>query len=125
MKDNQTMETQDLASLRIIMDLLKERDAVFPWEAAFTLKIKTTEATQLLSELVEQAELLSMKAIAITDHDTTAGLKEACKTAKNACKGQGSCKVAANVCKGHNACAGIGHEKLSAAECDAKGGHAV
>lgn len=49
----------------------------------------------------------------------------ACKTAKNACKGQGSCKVAANACKGHNACAGVGHVKLSAAECDAKGGHAV
>ncbi|MFM9835023.1 MAG: hypothetical protein ACKVOA_02860 [Methylophilaceae bacterium] len=49
----------------------------------------------------------------------------ACKTAKNACKGQGSCKVAANSCKGQNSCAGQGHVNLSAAECDAKGGHAV
>ncbi|MBX9676002.1 MAG: hypothetical protein CTY37_01745 [Methylotenera sp.] len=51
--------------------------------------------------------------------------QNACKTAKNACKGQGSCASAANACKGQNACAGHGHLSLSAAECDAKGGHAV
>ncbi len=39
-----------------LMELLNKRDAVFPWEAAFVLKIKTTEALQLLSELVEQGK---------------------------------------------------------------------
>jgi hypothetical protein len=48
-----------------------------------------------------------------------------CKTAKNSCKGQGSCAHPANACKGQNACAGNGHVDLSAADCDAKGGHAV
>lgn len=49
----------------------------------------------------------------------------ACKTAKNACKGQGSCAIAANACAGQNSCAGTGHLALTAAECDAKGGHTV
>ncbi len=53
MPDKQTVETQDLASLR---ELLTKRDAVFPWEAAFSLKIKTTEALELLSEMVNQGE---------------------------------------------------------------------
>ena len=53
MKGIHTLETQNLASLR---DLLKKRDAVFPWETAYTLKIKTTEALQLLSELVNLGE---------------------------------------------------------------------
>ena len=35
------------------------------------------------TELIEQAESLSMKAIAITDHDTTSGLKEGAAAAKN------------------------------------------
>jgi len=53
MKETHTVEMQDLASL---LYLLENRDAVFPWEAAFTLKIKTTEALKLLSELVEQGK---------------------------------------------------------------------
>ena len=54
MQEQQTVETQDLASLRSMIDLLTKRDAVFPWEAAFSLKIKTSEAIELLSELVNQ-----------------------------------------------------------------------
>ncbi|MCK5153096.1 MAG: hypothetical protein KAQ93_01955 [Spirochaetales bacterium] len=53
MQGKHTVETHGRASLR---DLLKKRDAVFPWEAAFALKIKTTEALQLLSELVNLGE---------------------------------------------------------------------
>ena len=49
MKETHILETQDIASLQ---DLLEKRDAVFPWEAAFSLKIKTSEALGLLSELV-------------------------------------------------------------------------
>ena len=48
-----------------------------------------------------------------------------CKTATNACKGQGSCASAANACKGQNACAGHGFIAVSAADCDAKGGHPI
>jgi hypothetical protein len=48
-----------------------------------------------------------------------------CKTAKNACKGQGSCANPANACKGQNACAGHGFTSMSAADCNAKGGHPV
>ncbi|MCK5198381.1 MAG: hypothetical protein KAR21_08525 [Spirochaetales bacterium] len=44
MQEQSTVGTQDLASLRSIMDLLKKRDPLFPWEAAFALKIKTSEA---------------------------------------------------------------------------------
>ena len=53
MKGTHTIETQYFASLQ---NLLKKRDAVFPWEAAFSLKIKTTEALRLLSELVNLGE---------------------------------------------------------------------
>ena len=56
MQEQSAVETQDLASLRHVLNLLKERDAVFPWEAAFALKIKTTEAVELLSELVEDGK---------------------------------------------------------------------
>lgn len=53
MQKKNTVETLHATSL---LELLKNRDAVFPWEAAFALKIKTTEALQLLSELVEQGK---------------------------------------------------------------------
>ena len=56
MKEDSDVETPYRASLQSIMDLLEKRDSLFPWEAAFTLKIKTTEALQLLSELVEQGK---------------------------------------------------------------------
>lgn len=42
-----------------------------------------SDGTLSPSELVEQAESLSMKAIAITDHDTTAGLVEGAAAAKD------------------------------------------
>ncbi len=42
-----------------------------------------SDGTLSPSELVEHAELLSMKAIAITDHDTTSGLKEGAAAAKD------------------------------------------
>lgn len=42
-----------------------------------------SDGTLSPAELVEQAELLSMKAIAITDHDTTSGLKEGVSAAKD------------------------------------------
>ncbi len=35
------------------------------------------------TELIEQAEILLMKAIAITDHDTTSGLNEGTAAAKD------------------------------------------
>lgn len=54
MQNKQTVERPDRASLRSMMDLLEKRDAVFPWEAAFTLKIKTSEAKELLENLVNE-----------------------------------------------------------------------
>ena len=39
-----------------LMELLNKRDAVFPWEAAFSLKITTTEALHFLTRLVEQGK---------------------------------------------------------------------
>lgn len=42
-----------------------------------------SDGTLSPSELVEQAELLSMKAIAITDHDTTSGLTEGAAAAED------------------------------------------
>jgi hypothetical protein len=42
-----------------------------------------SDGTLSPTELVEQAESLSMKAIAITDHDTTSGLKEGAAAAKD------------------------------------------
>jgi len=56
MKDTQTVETLHARSLRLITDLLEKRGAAFPWEVAFALKIKTTEAIELLSELVNQGK---------------------------------------------------------------------
>ena len=53
MQEQSNPETLHATSLR---DLLEKRDAVFPWEAAFALKIKTTEAIELLSELVDQGK---------------------------------------------------------------------
>ncbi|MCB1315963.1 MAG: hypothetical protein KDK27_08420 [Leptospiraceae bacterium] len=40
----------------------------------------------------------------------------------NACKGQGACGGAGHECAGMNACKGQGFLKLSAAECEEKGG---
>ncbi len=48
------MEMLPKASLRSMLDLLKKRNTIFPWEAAFTLRIKTTEAMELLSLLEKQ-----------------------------------------------------------------------
>ena len=56
MQDKQTVETPYRASLRLMMELLEKRDAVFPWETAFALKIKTTEAMEMLTELVNQGK---------------------------------------------------------------------
>ena len=53
MQEQSPVKTQSIASLQ---DLLEKREAVFPWEAAFALKIKTTEAIELLSELVDQGK---------------------------------------------------------------------
>jgi len=52
-----TVETLHATSLRLITDLLEKRDSVFPWEAAFALKIKTTEAMEMLTELVIQGKV--------------------------------------------------------------------
>ncbi len=40
----------------------------------------------------------------------------------NECKGQGACATANNACAGKNACKGQGFLKLTAEECNAKGG---
>ena len=57
MPDEQTPETyHNCESLGLIEDLLKKRDDVSPWEAAFALKIKTPEAIKLLSELANQGK---------------------------------------------------------------------
>jgi 3',5'-nucleoside bisphosphate phosphatase len=42
-----------------------------------------SDGTSSPKQLIEMAETLSMKAIAITDHDTTSGLKEGAAAAKN------------------------------------------
>ena len=53
MQEQSNPETLHATSLR---DLLEKRNAVFPWEAAFALKIKTTEAIELLSKLVDHGK---------------------------------------------------------------------
>ncbi|MCF6335938.1 MAG: hypothetical protein L3J12_09370 [Spirochaetales bacterium] len=54
MVDIKTLEVNSAESLGSLLDLLKKRGAIFPWEAAFALKIKTTEALELLSQLEKQ-----------------------------------------------------------------------
>ena len=43
----------------------------------------------------------------------------------NSCKGTGACGTADHACAGHNSCKGKGWVKVSAEECETKGGTVV
>jgi hypothetical protein len=60
MQDKQSVETLFATSLRSMIDLLEEREKIFPWEAAFSLKIKTSEALEILSVLVDQGKVAAL-----------------------------------------------------------------
>jgi hypothetical protein len=52
-------------NIKSASDLLTKSESLFPWELAYSLKIKTSEALLILSDLVDQgkAEQLSVEKV--------------------------------------------------------------